>query len=153
MLSVCWPAGLQGDDHMRRGWSILAAAFLLTGCAGTKKSNVDVDLAGMSSTVVYSEVFNMMMDPEPYVGKTVRMDGTLNVFHDPRTGEDYFSCVIADATACCAQGIEFVWAGEHSYPDDYPPLDSEIEVSGTFTRYEQEGQVFYHVSDASLEQI
>ena len=132
--------------------ALFAAAALLTGC-GSKKSDVDVDLAGMSSTVVYAEVFNMMMDPEPYVGKTVRMDGTLNVFHDPGNGEDFFSCVIADATACCAQGIEFVWEGEHSYPEDYPPVESEIEVSGVFSRYEQDGQVLYHVDKASLERI
>ena len=134
-------------------WTALLVTVLLTGCSGSKSSSVDVDLAGMSSTVVYSEVFNIMMDPETYVGKTLRMDGTLNVFHDPNSGEEYFSCVIADATACCAQGIEFVWAGDHVYPEDYPPVDSEIEVSGTFVSYEENGQTFYHVADAQMKRI
>ena len=32
----------------------------------------------------------------------------------------YHACVIPDATACCAQGIEFTLAGDHRWPDDYP---------------------------------
>ena len=30
----------------------------------------------LSSTMVYSEVYNMMVDPESYIGKTVKMDGS-----------------------------------------------------------------------------
>ncbi len=33
---------------------------------------VDVDLAALSGTVVYSEVCNMMMAPEDYIGRKVR---------------------------------------------------------------------------------
>lgn len=36
---------------------------------------VDVDLTKLSSTMVYSEVYNMMNSPKEYVGKTVRMYG------------------------------------------------------------------------------
>ena len=33
--------------------------------------NFDVDLTNLSSTMVYSEVYNMMSTPENYIGKTV----------------------------------------------------------------------------------
>ena len=141
---------------LRRILSVFPAAsvcLLLGGCIGSRSADVDVDLAGMSSTVVYSEVFNMMMDPEPYVGKSIRMDGTLNIYHSQDGETTYFACLIADATECCAQGIEFVWEGEHDYPDDYPPEDSEIEVCGVFNSYEEHGQTFYHVTDATLDRI
>lgn len=33
--------------------------------------NFDVDLTKLSSTMVYSKVYNMMFTPENYIGKTV----------------------------------------------------------------------------------
>ena len=69
---------------------------------------MDLDLTKLSSTMVYSEVFNIMMDPDEFVGKTIRMAGLFSVYQDRQSGNDYFSCLIEDATACCAQGLEFV---------------------------------------------
>ena len=34
------------------------------------------------------------------------------------------------------QGIEFVLAGEHTYPDDYPEVNDEICVVGVFDTYQ-----------------
>lgn len=36
---------------------------------------VDVDLTRLSSTMVYSEVYNMMNAPGDYIGKTIKMKG------------------------------------------------------------------------------
>lgn len=38
---------------------------------------IDVDLTKLSSSMVYAEVFNMMVQPQDYVGKQVKMAGTL----------------------------------------------------------------------------
>ena len=103
---------------------------------------IDVDLTIMSSTMVYSEVSNMMQYPEAYIGKTIKMDGSFNVIRDPNSGLYYFLCLIEDATACCAQGIEFELSGEYEYPEDYPEKSSEICVIGVFDTY-QEGRYQY----------
>ena len=103
---------------------------------------VDVDLTALSSTMVYSEVYNMMVSPEQYIGKTVKMDGLFAYYHDESTGNYYFACIIQDATACCAQGIEFVLTEDYVYPDDYPEVDEEICVVGVFDTY-QEGDYTY----------
>ncbi len=103
---------------------------------------VDVDLTVLSSTMVYSEVYNMMASPEQYIGKTVKMDGLFAYYHDESTGNYYFACIIQDATACCAQGIEFVLTEDYVYPDDYPEVDEEICVVGVFDTY-QEGDYTY----------
>ena len=103
---------------------------------------VDVDLTALSSTMVYSEVYNMMASPEQYIGKTVKMDGLFAYYHDEATGNYYFACIIQDATACCAQGIEFVLTEDYVYPDDYPEVDEEICVVGVFDTY-QEGDYTY----------
>ena len=106
---------------------------------------IDVDLTKLSSTMVYSEVYNMMYTPNDYIGKTVKMRGNFAIGYevdsDGSMKEDslLFGCIISDATACCSQGIEFVLAGEHTYPDDYPELNSEITVTGIFETYEENG--------------
>ena len=93
---------------------------------------IDVDLTKLSSTMVYSEVYNMMVSPDNYIGKTVKMNGAFAYYEDPGTKKQYFACIIADATACCSQGLEFILTGDHTYPNDYPGLSSVITVTGTF---------------------
>ena len=111
---------------------------------------IDVDLTKLSSTMVYSEVYNMIYTPDDYIGKTVKMKGQFAYYEDPETKAQYFACIIADATACCSQGLEFVLAGEHSYPDDYPELGSEITVTGTFELYEEGGFQYCRLADAEM---
>ena len=102
---------------------------------------VDVDLTQLNGNLVYSEVFHMMTAPEDYVGKTVKMVGLFDVMYaigedgEPDTENVSFACFIADAAACCQQGMEFVLAGEHMYPDDYPSKKAVITVIGEFETY------------------
>ena len=122
----------------------------VTETALSSTEGIDIDLTTLSSTMVYSEVFNMMADPGSYVGKTVKMDGMFSVFHDDIANVDYFACIVKDATACCSQGIEFVLAGDHVYPDDYPELGTDICVSGVFDMYEDGGYTYVTLRDAKL---
>lgn len=111
---------------------------------------IDVDLTKLSSTMVYSEVYNMMVFPDDYIGKTVKMNGAFVYYEDPETKNQYFACIIADATACCSQGLEFILAGEHTYPDDYPEVYSEITVTGIFETYEENGYLYCRLVDATI---
>lgn len=108
----------------------------------------DVDLTQMNSTMVYTEVLQMMQDPDAFLGKTVKMTGTMAVYEGE--SRNYYACFIADATACCAQGIEFVWKGDHAYPDDYPEQGEEIVVTGTFDTYTEDGIVYCQLLDAEV---
>lgn len=132
---------------------VLSAGF--AGCKGAGDSpdtgDDILDLTMLSGIMVYSEVYNMMMKPEDYIGRTVKMQGAFSVFYEDSTGRYYFSCIIADATACCSQGIEFELAGNFSFPEDYPEEGAEITVTGTFDTY-AEGQFTYCVlRNAALE--
>lgn len=116
-----------------------------------KKSSdgIDIDLTTMSSTMVYSEVLNMQQNPESYLGLTVKMKGPFNVteIDDKR----YFACIIADATACCTTGIEFVRKGDYSYPEDYPEPKQEITVVGTFNTYMEGKSKYLQLKDAEVQ--
>lgn len=116
-----------------------------------KYDKVDVDLTELTSTLIYGEVYNIMMDPEKYIGKTVRMEGNFYTFWDEIQNQYYFACVIQDATACCAQGIEFVLAGDYTYPDDYPEEGSFIRVAGVFDTYEDEEYIYCTLRNAVME--
>ncbi len=116
---------------------------------------VDYDLTQMSSDMVYATVYQMMVTPEEYEGKTFRIDGNFYATYYEATKKYYFYCVIQDATACCAQGMEFVWEnGSHIYPDEYPEENAEIVVEGTFETYKEEGDqnLYCRLSDAILQQ-
>lgn len=98
---------------------------------------VDVDLTQLSSTMVYSEVYAMMYEPEQYMGKTIKMNGLFSAF-EGITGQIYYSCIVQDATACCAQGLEFELNSSYTCPDDYPEPGAEITVVGTFDTFQEE---------------
>ena len=114
----------------------------------TQASDIDIDLTRLSSTMVYSEVYNMMNSPESYVGKMIRMNGKLAVYKYPE--RNYYTCIIKDATACCQQGMEFLWAGNHKYPDDYPNEGDGIIVTGVFDIYYEGENKYVQLKDASL---
>ena len=149
--------------HLTFAALLCAIAIALTACGGqadtvatvsatvaATEKPVDLDLSKLSGTVVYSQVYDMMVDPEAYMGQVVRVKGNFNYFKDDGTGQEYFAVVIADATACCAQGMEFVLTGSHSYPADYPELDSEITVTGTFGTYMEDGFEYIRLDDATM---
>jgi len=96
---------------------------------------VDVDLTTMSSTMVYAKVFNMLGNPDAYLGKTIKMNGVYAAATDDKTGKHYHYIIVEDAFACCQQGFEFIRNGKYVYPQDYPPEKTKIEVSGTIKSY------------------
>ena len=111
-------------------------------------TSIDVDLTKLNAIMVYSEVNNMMTIPEDYIGKKVRMRGKLAVYKYPE--RNYYTCIIADATACCQQGMEFLWAGDHKYPEDYPNEGDEITVTGTFDIYYEGDKKYCQLKDSAL---
>ena len=117
------------------------------------EDGTDIDLTKLSATMVFSEVYNIMVNPDSCMGKTIRMRGITAIYRDETKGTDYYSCIVQDATACCAQGIEFKLADNYRFPDDYPPEGSEITVRGRFDVY-KEGEYKYAVlKDAVLENV
>ena len=110
-----------------------------------------------ADTMVYSEVYNMLyFYPEDYYGKTVKMTGLFNVYQSVDENGVVldmpvaYACIISDATACCAEGMEFVLEGDYIYPDDYPELGAEITVIGEFQSYAENGIAWYHLVNARM---
>lgn len=92
-----------------------------------EESKIDYDLTNMSSTMIYAEVFNMLIEPEKYENKRVKMKGFFTIYNEGSKDEVY-SVIVPDATACCQQGIEFFY----DFKDNKPVANSEITVTGIF---------------------
>lgn len=124
--------------------------------SGKISGEVDYDLTAMSNDMVYATVYQMMIDPDAYIGKTIRMNGLYYASYYEKTAQYYHYCIIKDALACCTQGMEFVWDdGSHSYPDEYPVENAEIVVQGIFETYQEEGDtnLYCRLKNCSLEVI
>lgn len=111
------------------------------------KTEVDIDLTGMDGTMIYSTVYDMTTNPDTYLGKTISLKGNFTSSYDEASKTNYFFVVVGDTTACCSQGVEFIWdENKHTYPDDYPPENSEVEISGVFGQYDENGNTYYYIS-------
>lgn len=121
------------------------------GSVNAPEASVDVDLSVMDSDMIYATVYQMMSDPEQYVGKTFRIEGKFYVTYDEMTKNQYYYCVIKDATECCAQGLEFVWGdGSHIYPDEYPTDGTEVVVDGIFELYMEKDSRYCRLANADF---
>ena len=114
-------------------------------------SKVDLDLTKMSATMIYSTIFDMLIMPEDYVEKIIKVKGWFETYTDPQTGEMYYAVVVPDATACCQQGLEFVWKGNHAYPDDFPKPGQDITVTGIYKMIENDGVTYTYLEANSVE--
>ena len=114
------------------------------------EEGVEIDLTALSSAAVYSMVYNMTIDPDTYVGKTVKMRGDFATAYDEKKDIRYFACIIKDATACCAQGIEFEPDISSSYPDGFPQEGEECTVIGVFDVYLDEGYPYMTLRNAKF---
>lgn len=130
---------------------VIMAMSLITPVPAEGQQVIDLDLSVMSGTMVYAQIYNMMVDPDPYLGKMIRLSGLYTYFEDTAAGIVYHACIVPDATACCAQGIEFVRAGEPRWPDEYPAEGSAILVTGRLEIYEEGGSLYLHLVDADVE--
>ena len=120
------------------------------GTSSVNNENYEIDLTTMSANMVYSQVFCMVMEPDEYIGDTVKMNGTFVHIYDEEKDKHYFACIIRDATQCCAQGIEFEPTDDYVYPDDFPEEGGEVCVTGVFDRYSEDGNNYLTLRNAVL---
>ena len=113
----------------------------------TEAKSVDLDLTELSSTLIYSEVYNMLITPDDYKGKIIKMKGQFNQYTDDETGKIYNSVIIPDATACCQQGLEFELSDKTN-----PNFEqgTQITVVGTFDTYSDGEFLYCHLKNAKI---
>ncbi len=109
----------------------------------------DVDLTALDTQMAYVQLSNMMLSPEEYRGKTVKMRGTFA--HAEEADREFFVCYLMDATACCSQSLEFVTDDAFDFPAGYPATESGITVFGVFDTYKYNGYAMYRLVHAEVD--
>lgn len=123
-------------------WLALAV-FAFAGAPAKSSKKVDIDLARMSGTMVYAQVYQMVTHPEDYMGKHLKMKGIFSTYVDDISGQRFYGCVIMDALACCSQGLAFELVKPRKYPEGYPAEGEEITIEGDFDYVEEEDGAAY----------
>lgn len=100
---------------------------------------LDIDISRMSGTMVYGQVYQMVMYPSKYLGKHIKMKGIFSSYYDEEQERRFFGCVIQDALACCSQGLAFELAKPRKFPKEYPAEGAIITITGDFDFESDEG--------------
>ena len=121
------------------------ALLLLSGCS-SKDSSQPAPSEAPALQAATEAAAPSSSGGDSYVGRTVKMSGTAACLSNPETNQLYYACIIADATGCCAQGLEYVLPDGEPYPE----VDASITVTGTFALYYENGFKCFHLVDATL---
>lgn len=137
---------------------VLAACVFFTACgaSGTAPgldSDVDYDLTQVNENVLFAQIGAMYGNPEDNIGKTVRVRGFFATIYDAASDTRKFVINIPDKNMCCQQTVEFIWAGEHEYPADYPAEGKQVEITACFAQYDDNGTTVYYMDTQSLERM
>lgn len=132
--------------------------FVLFGCNKVQKNinssdsdikateKVDFDLSSMKPNMVYAQVFDMLVSPETYENKIIRMKGNFEIYDASEFMGKSYAVIIYDALACCQQGIEF----RYDFGENFPEKGSEITVTGKFVLSEIEPGISYNFVQADF---
>lgn len=132
--------------------ALLVCLMLLSGMPGqAEEAKADYDLSAAGYTIAYAQLYDMLIDPAAYAGKTVRISGWLDIFYDDMADTVYLTCILQDPTACCMVGLEFLWEEGAVYPDDYPEYGTPVTVFGRFETYEENEWEYVHLVDTQVE--
>ena len=127
---------------------LLACVVLFAKDADSQK--IDINLARMSGTMVYAQVYKMVTEPVKFIGKRVKMKGVFSSYYDEETKKRYYGCVIADALACCSQGLAFELAKERKFPEEFPAEGAAIIIVGDFEMEEEGDDAFPVIRNAKI---
>ena len=115
-----------------------------------------IDLTLLDKDMVYAMVYQMMINPDDFRDKTIRMQGSFTSYYYEPNDKYYFAVLIEDALACCSSGIEFVWGdGSHIFPDEYPEEGQQVIVTGVYQTYKEglDESTYVRLKDASMEVV
>ena len=126
--------------------------FSLVGCSdAADKNDVDIDLSGLSMTMMQAEYQRILSNPRDFIGKTIRAIGLYRTMIIDDAGNYTHSIIIVPGDECCLLGFEFQPDGDIGFPDDYPAQDARIKITGTIDEYNRSGALYLYIAVDSFE--
>lgn len=154
LLTGCGSTSSSSDTNISDYYATMTvddtSAYASATMPDTSSEDIDIDLTKLDSNMIYAQVYDMVYNGDNYLGKKVKVKGPFSYFKED-DGREFFAVIISDATACCSQGIEFVLAGDHKYPADYPQIGTDITVVGEFNYYKEDYATYCQLLNADME--
>lgn len=118
------------------------------------KTKVDINLSTYNTTMLYATLADIDFNYERYENKTICIKGAFFIFDDYSSSQNaIFGCFIPDKTGCCLKGLGF-YPKEEFYnliKNNNITVYDEIIVTGIFKTYDNQGNLFKGLIDASIE--
>lgn len=110
---------------------------------------IDLDFTKMNYNMASSVMFEMMVEPEKYADKTVKITGQFNT--SIYEGTRYFAVINWDSTGCCPAGLDFIPPSKMSFPEDFPEDGTFITVTGTmrFDSDREDRQLYFFAASVT----
>ena len=128
-------------------------SFSFSACKNNSNENtdnntptIDVDLSSMSSTMMYSQLSNMIEKPSNYEGKYVKAKGVHKTYKNNKTNVTYHAILVYDSSTCCSQALEFILEDETQYPS----TDKTITIEGTFGTYSEGSNTYCYLNPSKV---
>lgn len=122
-------------------------SILLVGCGQAEESVekkeqvIDLDVASMSDVLAYSTLENIMYNPDEYIGKTVRIQGSFYYEYYKELDMKFFAILLMDETDCCMAFAEI----EMGEGIEYPQVGQEFLIIGEVKTKEVDGNTYAYV--------
>lgn len=94
------------------------------------KDPPDINLVGLSYPIVYAQVYDLILEPEKNLGKTLSIQGSYFNIEFTATNQVTHLILVTDSAGCCELALEFTVSGNPSWPADFPSRYSEIKLTG-----------------------
>lgn len=109
-------------------------------------NNIDYDFTKMNYNMISAITFEMLVEPESYINKTVKISG--NFASSIHEGKRSYAVILWDVTGCCPTGLNFEIPETMKFPEDFPEIDDEITVTGTMRILNLDGEdALYFVAE------
>ena len=107
---------------------------------------VDMDLSALNTLMAFAAIENITQAPEEHIGSTIRVTGSYFNFFSPDI-EDYIHFIlVADEGDCCVQGFEIRMMDGWTSPEEFPELETRIEVVGVYSFYGENERGFFYLA-------
>jgi len=116
--------------------------FAVLSPTSAKSDGIDLDFTKINYVMASGIIFDMLMNQNDYLGKRIKIKGAF--WADQSESEQFLAVLLYDETACCQTGLTFKDPRRH-YPEDYPELLSEIEITGVYTKEEKDGIIYTYI--------
>ena len=116
--------------------------FAVLSPTSARSDGIDLDFTKINYVMASGIIFDMLINQDEYIGKRIKIKGSF--WAEETDSEQFLAVLLYDATACCQTGLTFKDVNRH-YPEDYPELLSEIEITGIFSKEEKDGIIYTYI--------